>query len=443
MQSVSQIEDHLKFVMEERAPVLARETGCIQRERKFDGADLLQTLVFGWLAHPDGSLEHLASTAATRDVLVSDTAIHKRFTPSCAHFLHAVLQELTEAVVQADHDVPLELLRRFSHVIIEDSSSLALPEELAEIWQGCGGHAGQGQAAVKIHTRWELKRGQLWGPKLTDGRVADRSSPFNEQELPPGSFYVADLGYFNLDRIVQRRAASSFTLTRPQSSTAFFSEAGKRLQLGSVLPQRVGQTKEMPVLVGIKQRHPMRLLMMRVPAAVAEQRQARLLAEAARRQEPASQQALELAKWLLLLTDAPAKRLSLQEAIVLLRERWQIELLFKLWKQYGHIDEWRTTQSWRILCELYAKLIGILLQHWLIVLFAWQDAERSLVKLTQVIRDGSLSLMEALAGYHSLHAVLLSIARRMRSGCQMNTRKKHPNSAQLLRSGLTAWLLSS
>ena len=115
------------------------------------------------------------------------------------------------------------------------------------------------------------------------------------KSCPPGSFYVADLGYFNLDRIVQRRVASSFTLTRPQSSTAFFSEAGKRLQLGSVLPQRVGQTKEMPVLVGIKQHHPMRLLMMRVPAEVAERRQARLLAEAARRQEPASQQALELA----------------------------------------------------------------------------------------------------------------------------------------------------
>jgi hypothetical protein len=80
MQSVSQIEDHLKFVMEERARLLARETGCIQRERKFDGADLLQMLVFGWLAHPDGSLEQLASTAATRDVLVSDTAVHKRKT---------------------------------------------------------------------------------------------------------------------------------------------------------------------------------------------------------------------------------------------------------------------------------------------------------------------------------------------------------------------------
>ena len=186
----------------------------------------------------------------------------------------------------------------------------------------------------------------------------------------------------------------------------------------------------------------MRLLMMRVPHEIAEQRRERLLADAARQQKQVSAQALELASWLLLLTDAPAKRLSLEEAIVLQRERWQIELLYKLWKQYGHIDEWRTAHSWRILCELYAKLIGVLLQHWLIVLFAWQDEQRSLVKLAQVIRDGSLSLMEAFAGYRCLHTAILSIARRMRSGCCMNQRKKHPNSAQLLRSGLTAWLLS-
>jgi hypothetical protein len=442
MPSLSRMEEQISSVMQERARILARETGCIQRERKFDGADLLQMLVFGWLAHPDSSLEQLASTAATREVVVSDTAIHKRFTESCAHFLHAVLQELTGIVVQSDQEVPVPLLRRFSNVIIEDSSSIALPDELGEQWQGCGGHCDQGQAAVKIHVRSELKRGQLWGPNLTDGRASDRSSPFNEVNLPAGSLYVADLGYFNLDRIVARRAANSYTLTRPQSRTVFFTQAGKRFDLKTVLPPRIGQFKEMPVLVGIKQRHPMRLLMLRVPNDIAEQRRQRLLWEASRKGEQVSAQALELCNWLLLLTDAPAKRLSLQEAIVLQRQRWQIELLFKLWKQYGQIDQWRTTQRWRILCELYAKLIGILLQHWLIVLLAWQDEQRSLVKLAQVIRDGSLSLMEALAGYRCLHGAILAIARRMRAGCHMNTRKKHPNSAQLLRDGLTAWLLS-
>jgi hypothetical protein len=39
--------------------------------------------------------------------------------------------------------------------------------------------------------------------------------------------------------------------------------------------------------------------------------------------------------------------------------------------------------QWRILCELYAKLIGLLLQHWLIILFDWQDEQRSLVKLAR------------------------------------------------------------
>jgi len=72
-----------------------------------------------------------------------------------------------------------------------------------------------------------------------------------------------------------------------------------------------------------------------------------------------------------------------------------MELLYKLWKQYAQVDEWRTANPWRVLCEVYAKLIGVVLQHWLMVLFAWQDAQRSLVKLAQVGRDCAQSLMEA------------------------------------------------
>jgi hypothetical protein len=41
MMSVSQVEHALKHILEERADVLARETGCIKRQRKFSGADRL------------------------------------------------------------------------------------------------------------------------------------------------------------------------------------------------------------------------------------------------------------------------------------------------------------------------------------------------------------------------------------------------------------------
>lgn len=345
-------------------------------------------------------------------------------------------------VVEASQDVPLALLHRFEAVVLEDSSSIALPKELAEQWQGCGGAPGEGQGAVKLHVRWELKRGQLQGPRLTHGRISDRSSPFKEDPLPVGSLYIADLGYLDWGSIAARRAVGSYTLTRAQARTLYWTPEGKPLKLGALLPQQVGQTKELWVRVGDEHRHLMRLLILRVPEEVAQQRRADLEADAKRRGQPVRERAWKLAAWTILLTDVPTHLLSLQEALVLLRERWQMEMLYKLWKQYGRIDEWRTANSWRILCELYAKLIGSLLQHWLILLFAWQDEQRSLVKLAQVVRDNASSLMEALAGDRSLLSVLQAIQRRMRSGCQMNKRKKHPNSAQLLQRGSTNWVLS-
>src|SRR6266496_3901122 len=118
MMSVAQVEHSLKHILEERANVLARETGCFERQRKFSGADLLQTLIFGWLSHPDASLETLASVATLREIEVTDTAVHKRFTQACAHFLHAILEEMTSVVVEADREVPLELVSRFEAVVL-------------------------------------------------------------------------------------------------------------------------------------------------------------------------------------------------------------------------------------------------------------------------------------------------------------------------------------
>src|SRR5258708_31416954 len=384
MENVSQMEHALKQVLEERAKVLARETGCIERQRKFSGADLVQMLVFGWLTHPDASLETLASTAGIRAISVSDKAVHKRFTESCAHFLHAVLEEMLSILVQAEQPVPLELLHRFTSVVLEDSSSIALPKELADSWQGSGGGSGGGEAAIKLHVRWDLTHGQISGPRLTDGRVSDQCSPFREVSLPAGSLYIADLGYFDIEAAMERRKAGSYTLTRARTNTAFFRRSRRALALVGRFAPTSG-THERAACAGWEAAEvsDATAAATSAPSEVAEQRRQNLLSDASRRAQPVSERALELADWTLLLTDVPSKHLRLEEALVLLRERWQIEWLFKLWKQYGHIDEWRTTHPWRVLCELYAKLIGMLLQHSLIGLLAWHNEQRSLVKLAE------------------------------------------------------------
>jgi hypothetical protein len=251
MSRVAYVADQLQQILHERADVLAKETGCIVRVRKFTGATLLQTLVFGFQQHPDASLEQLASTAQLGNVSVSDTAVHERFTEPGAQFLHQVLEEMTSMVVQAAHDVPIKLLRRFRAVLLEDSSSIALPDELAEVWQGCGGKQAHTKAAVKLQTRWELKRGRLQGPQLANGRSSDQASPFRDEEVVPGSLLVSDLGYFNLRQMAARKLAGGYTLSRLKAGTALFSRCGKRLPVdNALLPQRVGQLKELPVLVG-------------------------------------------------------------------------------------------------------------------------------------------------------------------------------------------------
>jgi hypothetical protein len=168
MSSVTQVGKQMEWVLEDRACELARETGCVKRLRKFSGADLVQMVVFGFQQHPHASLEDLASTAELRDVSVTDSAVDQRFTPAYAHLLHAVLEELSSVVVEAAQDVPIKLLRRFRAVILQDSSSITLPDELAERWRGCGGNQEHTQASVKLHVRL---RTQAW---TALGTQADR-----------------------------------------------------------------------------------------------------------------------------------------------------------------------------------------------------------------------------------------------------------------------------
>src|SRR5258708_35290985 len=101
---------------------------------------------------------------------------------------------------------------------------------------------------------FELKRGRLWGPKLTDGRTSDRSSPFNEQEVVPGSLYVEDLGYFDQSRLAERQRAGAYSLTRLQAGTALYTRKGQRMCELDVVPRRGGQVQRLRGLVAAQER---------------------------------------------------------------------------------------------------------------------------------------------------------------------------------------------
>jgi hypothetical protein len=439
MISIPQIQEALDQVLEKDAKRIAREIGFVKRERNLSGADFVQSLVFGWLEKGDASMERLTQVAQEREVTISAPGLSKRFTPQAALLLEKILGRLAQYRMRAEA-VNIPLLRRFSAVVLEDSSTVTLPTMLVNVWQGCGGSKKASKSAVKMHVRWDVLSGELSGPALSDARVPDVRSPFKETALPAWSLYVADLGYFDLTWLGQLAkqvdGEKRFFLMRLKGQVKLYWRTGKQIELHGLLPEPLGQAVQYGVLVGARARLPARLIMIRVPEEVAEQRRERLIEDANKDGKQATEEQLYLAQWILLITNVPIKLMSIAEALILVRLRWQIELLFKLWKTYGQVDEWQTKNPWRILCEFYGKLIAMLLQHWLLLLGCWHDPHRSIVKAAEVIRRVALRLMAALHADASVARVLHSIQRSMRSGCRLNTRKTHPNASQLLLHGL-------
>jgi hypothetical protein len=180
------------------------------------------------------------------------------------------------------------------------------------------------------------------------------------------------------------------------------------------------------------QRYPMRLIAHRLPPEVAQARRERVRADSLRRrgQEP-SVETLALCDWCVLVSNASADLLTSDQALLLYRSHWQIELLFKLWKQHGRLDEWRTHNLNRIQTELYAKLLMLLVQHWLLVDTCWQFVDKSLVKAARCLRRHVPRLLAALSAPPTLRRLLTWLAHGM-ALCRVARRRKRPAFHQAL-----------
>lgn len=293
-------------------------------------------------------------------------------------------------------------------------------------------------ALLKAQVRCDLCTGRLEGPLLEEGRAQDQAAAWQSQArapLPAGALRLADLGYFSLSVLQELDHHQVYFLSRLQVQTAVYTRAGQRLDLVQTLRQHDLAQVDLPVCLGATSRLPVRLLAVRVPPAVAAERRRRLHADARHKGQAVSQRRLQGADWTILVTNVPATgatHLTVEEALVLARARWQIELLFKLWKQHGFLDAWRSEKPWRILCEVYAKLIGVVVQHWCLLVSCWSLPDRSLVKAAQTVRSYALLLASAFAGMLPLVVALEHLSQIIRLGCRMNPRKTAPNTYQLL-----------
>ena len=261
---------------------------------------------------------------------------------------------------------------------------ISLPKALATLWQGAGDSTGA-SAAIKWQVRWNFSTGQLERPTLQPARCHDRATPYTVDDLPAGSLEVADLGYFCLEELHAKQALGQYFVCRYKVGTAVFTETGEPLNLLEWL-SRVGSVGERWVLLGKQARLPVRVVAFRLSEASVNRARRRLREYARKKGKQPTQARLSLTPWLVVVTNVPEELLSAQEVGVLARVRWQVEIVFRVWTSSFHIDACRSRKVRRALCALYAKLMGVVVWHWLVLVWRGGVWERSLYKAARAFQ---------------------------------------------------------
>ena len=430
MAKIPQVAKNMQKVLNEDAQQAGHVTGFVQRESKLTGPLFAQILTFSFMVKPNSSLEEMTQIAAALGLKISPQGLEYRFTESASDFFKRVLISAIKQVVAAE-EVEIKILKKFNGIKIYDSTQVQLPIELSDIWEGCGNKRG-GSAAIKLDVCLDLSTGQLTGPVLLNGREHEAGSFLQQLELAERAMRITDLGYFDISVFRNIDKAKAYWLSQIKMNTVIYDTSENPVNLLKLLKKNCPDQLETNILLGKTEKLPCRLLAQKVPKPVAKKRRKHLIEEAKSEGKIVSKDKLALADWTIYITNCPPDVLSLEEAMILARVRWQIELLFKLWKSHGLIDESRSGKPWRVLCEVYAKMVAMIIQHWILLVSCWQYPDRSLFKAIQTIQKMAFHMATVFTSLTKLCEDIEKIANCLALGCRVSKRKINPATHQLL-----------
>ena len=113
---------------------------------------------------------------------------------------------------------------------------------------------------------------------------------------------------------------------------------GPALALLQYLRQQTGSEPiDVSVLLGVSHRLPCRLIALRVPQEVADRRRQKAYVKAQKHGRVPLREYLEWQDWTIFVTNCEPELLTWEAVVVLYRARWQIELMFKLWKSHNRL----------------------------------------------------------------------------------------------------------
>ena len=326
---------------------MAKRTGALHRKRGVCSCvDLLRMLFL--YASSNFSFRILAAAACVLGIsAISDTAWRKRFSKA-APFLREILHSLLSAFLPA---TDISAFDGVKNVLLVDASVIR--------------QNGKQQHQQRIHLCYSLDENRMKQVKVPDQHTAESLAHFS---MKKGDLVMADAGYGTAQNFIYAQEQGADVILRiTPKNFCLYDAQGEKISLTALMKEAEEKHREwIDVSDYCKYKGKtgfVRVIAHRLSDGQAAKARKRKIRKASKNQRQIQAETLFSAGWITVVTSLGAEY-SGEEILHLYRSRWQVELLFKRFKQNFSVHTIKAGSN------AYAETETLL---WLII---WTIAER-------------------------------------------------------------------
>ena len=315
-----------------------------------------------------------------------------------------------------------DLYVEFKRVLIKDSTAFEMPSYMKRKYAGYGGNSSE--AAVRIQYEYDLKSGDVTDLSLNSNKTNDYTNAKKTMsKVRKGDLIIRDLGYSGLDRLKDIALKKAFFLNRLKPDMGIYKkENGKYIGIShNTIRKELLRSKknylEKNVYIGRRKYMPVRLIIFKVPEDKVRQRLIKQLKKSERRMTKVSSTVLNRVDFNMFITNVDDTVLSAESVFETYKLRWQIELIFKIWKSLVKIHLFKSVKQERIETNIYANLILIMLNWKIITGFTNQIFKKlklavSYYKAYKTLLSVKSDIMTKLRSNDALKALLILLYKK-------------------------------
>lgn len=394
--------DLREWINPDEITALAIQSGYEKQESPLRGINFFLIHLLGAMDKGMGSsLTELCTQGTHLGINVAKESLDDRYTARASKFMRWVCELLLKK--RLGQDPHLQVLDAFEGVYVSDATLVELPSQLSHMYKGS---SGPDSSLLKLDCTFDLK--SSWSRFQIKGGVgSDQTLIFG---APKKSIWIRDLGYFKLEDLENLDKQGAYFISRSRIDLGLYLEkkGQKKIDLIEQLNQmEENERRDFSVMAGSKQRLPVRLVLHKLPREIAERKRMELKKRKRKKSKKVSQRLIDLCGINAYITNLESDQWSNKQVHLMYKIRWQIELIFKIWKSELHLNKVHRMKQHRFECHLYAFLIYIILNHKIIQgvkNYYWNEEgiELSEIKITKILKTRVELLKQIFLGTFSM-----------------------------------------